>query len=80
MPRPTTPEGLALGRVIRRLRTEQEMTQEDFAHVLGVHRNFLSSVERGVAVPTIVSLRRMARGLRMRASELVALVENELGD
>lgn len=69
---------LALGRVLRRLRERQGWSQEAFADHCGIHRTFVSLVERGERLPSLEFVERIAEGLGMSASQVVRRVENEL--
>jgi len=53
------------------------MSQEDLGLEAGVQRNFISLIERGHNQPTINTISKLARALRMKASELVAEAERE---
>ena len=54
-----------LGRRIRALRTERGHTLTGLAARVGITRSFLSSVERGVAYPSILVLRSIASALEV---------------
>jgi transcriptional regulator with XRE-family HTH domain len=54
-----------LGRRIRALRTERGLTLTGLAALVGITRSFLSSVERGVAYPSILVLRSIASALEV---------------
>ena len=54
-----------LGRRIRALRTERGLTLTGLAKRVGITRSFLSSVERGVAYPSILVLRSIAASLEV---------------
>jgi transcriptional regulator with XRE-family HTH domain len=54
-----------LGRRIRTLRTERGLTLTGLAARVGITRSFLSSVERGVAYPSLVVLRSIAAALEV---------------
>jgi transcriptional regulator with XRE-family HTH domain len=66
-------EGLqqALGRNVRDRRRALAMTQEQFALHLGVHRTYLSSLERGAANLTLKSVERLAGKLEVEPRELL---------
>lgn len=78
MPRRTKPDAfaLAVGKRIKALREEQGLTQEQLAYTseLG-SKGHLSSLEKGLVMPTIATLRTLADGLGV----LVADVVNEPG-
>lgn len=54
-----------LGRRIREFRTERGLTLAGLAVRVGVTRSFLSSVERGIAYPSILVLRSIAAALEL---------------
>ncbi len=53
----------AVGRNLRALRLERGLSQEEFAHVLGVHRTFMGGVERGERNLTLRTVERLADSL-----------------
>lgn len=55
----------ALGRRIRDLRTERGLTAAGLAERIGVTRSFISSVERGIAYPSIMVMRSIAAALEI---------------
>jgi transcriptional regulator with XRE-family HTH domain len=57
-------EALELGRRIRQLRREKKMALREVAEAAGVSESFLSQVERGLANPSVASLRRIANAIR----------------
>ena len=67
--------GLAFGKVLRVVRTEAGLTQEQLALAAGVDRSFVSMVERGVNQPTIRMIFRFAAALGVAPSRLVELTE-----
>jgi transcriptional regulator with XRE-family HTH domain len=66
----------ALGDVIRRRRLEVGMTQEELADDAGLHRNYVSGVERGAYNIGVSNLVAIAGALRTAASALLAQAEN----
>ncbi|QQV77532.1 helix-turn-helix transcriptional regulator [Sphingomonas aliaeris] len=57
---------------LRRLRLEKGWSQEEFADQAGIHRTYVSDIERGARNPTITVVERLARPLGMSPSELLA--------
>jgi len=66
---------LALGLAVKARRTELEITQEQLANNTGLHQRWISNVETGKRNPSYASLRRLAAGLGLSASELLARAE-----
>jgi transcriptional regulator with XRE-family HTH domain len=64
--------GRRIGANIRRLREAAGLSQEELADRSGLHRTYISQVERAVKNATIVSLDKIARGLDVPLTELVA--------
>ena len=60
-----------LGRNIRRLREAKGLSQEQFADEAGIHRTYVSDLERGSRNPTIRVVERVARALGVTASEIL---------
>jgi transcriptional regulator with XRE-family HTH domain len=60
-----------LGRNLRRLRDEKGLSQEAFAHEAGIHRTYISDIERGARNPTITVVEKIALALGVTAAALV---------
>ncbi|MFC0213812.1 helix-turn-helix domain-containing protein [Paenibacillus chartarius] len=71
-------EVLAFGRVIQKQRKLLKMTQEELAYRSSLNRTFISYVENGRKIASIVSLFAFARGLHIPAADLIRQVEDEL--
>ncbi len=65
-----SPECLSLGRRVKELRAEREITQEELADRAGLFRTYLSRVERGTANPTLSMLHALAKALDVPVPEL----------
>lgn len=59
-----------VGENVRRLREKRGVSQEELADSAGLHRTYVSGVERGVRNPTIVVLERFAIALDVELSAL----------
>ena len=60
-----------VGRNLKRIRTERGWSQEELAFESGLHRTYISGIERGARNPTIVILARLAETLRVPVDQLV---------
>jgi len=65
----------ALGLAVQARRHEVELTQEMLANETDLHQRWISNVETGKRNPSYGSLRRLAAGLGLTASELIARAE-----
>jgi len=62
---------IAVGAAIRRARLERELSQEDLAHLAGVDRSYMSSIERGGQNVGVMTLARVARAMHVALAELM---------
>ena len=60
-----------IGNRIRDLRTAMKLTQSQFAELVGLSEDSIGKVERGISVPTIDTLMKMAEGLKVTLAELL---------
>ncbi|MFW8596150.1 helix-turn-helix domain-containing protein [Cribrihabitans neustonicus] len=60
-----------VGRNLKRFREEAGFSQEALAFECGLHRTYVSGVERGVRNPTIVVLEKLAEPLGIPAWRLL---------
>ena len=66
------PELAALGREVRRFREAAGLSQEELAHRSGLHRNYISGIERGERNVGVKALFRLAAALERTPSALLA--------
>ncbi|MGE8143502.1 helix-turn-helix domain-containing protein [Novosphingobium sp. NPDC080210] len=60
-----------LGANLKRLRTAKGWSQEDYAFEAGIHRTYISDIERGARNPTIEVLVKLAAPLGVEAADLI---------
>ena len=60
-----------VGLNVRRFREELGASQEQLAFDAGLHRTYVSGVERGVRNPTVVVLEKIAKALKVPSSRLL---------
>ena len=63
------------GFAVKSRREELGLTQEEFADKAGVHRTYLSDIERGSRNVALINIERIAAGLVLKISELFRMVE-----
>ena len=69
---------IAVGQVIRRIRTQKHMTQELLSGFAGIARSHLSMIENGTKQANMETIWRIALALEMSPSQLVAAIEEEI--
>ncbi len=66
-----------VGRVVRQLRKANGLSQEQLAAEAGLHRTYISLVERGQRNITVDALSQIAEALGVYASRLIADAEKD---
>jgi transcriptional regulator with XRE-family HTH domain len=56
---------------LKALRIEKNLTQEQFALVCGLHKNYIGMVERGERNPSLINIDIIAKGLEISISDLM---------
>lgn len=56
---------------MRRLRQSKGWSQEEFAHEAGLHRTYVSDLERGARNPTITVIDKLAVALDVKVGALL---------
>lgn len=72
--------GLAFAKVLRKVRKQAGLTQEQLANNAGVDRTFISLVERGINQPSVRVLFRLAAALSISPTELINLTEHQCSE
>jgi transcriptional regulator with XRE-family HTH domain len=65
----------AFGLNLRKLREAKDLTQEALAEKADLDPTYISGIERGVRNPSLLSIVRVAKALRVAVSELTLGVE-----
>jgi transcriptional regulator with XRE-family HTH domain len=66
------------GKVVRGLRIEAGLTQEQLGFEADLRRTFISTLELGQQQPTLMTIFKLSKALKIPPSEIIALVEKEL--
>jgi transcriptional regulator with XRE-family HTH domain len=66
------------GEVIRAERVRQAIAQDQFALLANVDRSYYGKLERGERQPSLALILRIAGGLGIAASDIIALVEERI--
>lgn len=59
------------GNRVKELRTQNKITQEQFAQKTGLHKNYIGMVERGERNPSLINIQIIASGLDISISDLM---------
>jgi len=70
----------ALGAAVRESRARRGLSQEELGARSGLHRNYVGALERGENNPTFTTLMRVAHGLGLALSAVVAIYERNVGE
>ena len=60
-----------LGLNVRRLREAKGWSQEDYADRAGIHRTYVSDIERGKRNPTVTVVEKLAKPLGVASGSLL---------
>jgi transcriptional regulator with XRE-family HTH domain len=75
MPRRDDPQ-IGLGKAIRKLRNESQLSQETLGERAEIHPTWISHIESGRINPTWGNVRRIAKGLKVPLAQLADLAED----
>ena len=69
---------IIVGKVIQQCRESRGVSQEVLSGLADIGRTHLSAIERGARRPTLETFYRIAEGLQIKPSVLLASIENEM--
>ena len=72
--------GEAVGNTIRNLRKQKGISQEKLADSIDSHQVYISEIERGLKIPSLLVLYKIARFFGLSLTELVGIIEQNLLD
>jgi transcriptional regulator with XRE-family HTH domain len=65
------PVKIVLGKTIRVLRMQRNLSQEKLAELADLHTNYIGSVERGERNVSVINICKIAKGMGVPPSELL---------
>jgi transcriptional regulator with XRE-family HTH domain len=65
------PEAEKFGAIVRALREERGLTQDQLAERAGVSATYIGFIERGDNVPTLTIILQIASALKIRSADLL---------
>jgi transcriptional regulator with XRE-family HTH domain len=63
---------------MRDIRNDLGLSQEELADRANLHRNYIGMIERLERVPTLTAMEGIAKGLKLRLSELILRAEQRV--
>jgi transcriptional regulator with XRE-family HTH domain len=69
---------VAFGKVLRQLRQEAGLTQEQLGFEADLRRTYVSILELGQQTPSLTTILKLANALNQTGSAVVGMVEDEL--
>lgn len=70
--------GIAFGKVLRRLREEAGLTQEQFGFEADLRRTYVSILELGQQQPSLTTILKIAQALNCSPGSLLDMVSEEI--
>jgi len=71
---------VAFGKVLRRFRKKIKYSQEKMASESGLDRTYISLLERGLRQPSLTTILRISKALKVPAVEMISAVEGILDE
>jgi transcriptional regulator with XRE-family HTH domain len=68
------------GKVIRRFRQDLGYSQEDLAELAGLHRTYISQLERGLKSPSLKVLFALSKALKLKPHTLIYEMEKIINE
>ena len=68
---PMSNEIIKFGKKLKEVRLKKGLSQGDVARILGVHRSYVSGLERGVRNPSLLTVQKVAKALGVNAKTLI---------
>lgn len=57
---------------LKKMRLQKGMKQVDVAEKAGLNSNYYARVERGEAIPTVITLKKILSALKVKSSEILS--------
>jgi transcriptional regulator with XRE-family HTH domain len=62
---------IQFGKKVKEIRLKKNMSQGDLSKILGVHRAYISGIERGVRNPSLNTIEKFAKAFQLKSFELL---------
>ncbi|MED4012940.1 helix-turn-helix transcriptional regulator [Priestia aryabhattai] len=67
------------GQTVKKYRQEKSISQEKLAEITGLHRTYISEVERGTRNVSLINIIKIAKGLDINSSQIFMEMEKNNG-
>lgn len=67
-----------IGKELRKARIDAGLTQEVLADLAGIHRTYVSMLERDIKSPTLIVFFRICKALGISPSKLIGRIEKNV--
>ena len=67
----------SFGNALQRLRKAHDLSQEELAFRVGIHRTYISQLERGLKSPSLRTIGKICDELKLSLSQFMQEVEKE---
>jgi transcriptional regulator with XRE-family HTH domain len=64
-------EIIKFGKKLKEVRLKKNLSQGDVARILGVHRTYISGLERGARNPSLLTVQKVAKALGVDLKKLL---------
>ncbi len=62
---------IKFGEKLKKVRLLKNLSQGDVARILGVHRTYISGLERGARNPSLLTVQKVAKALGVKSRDLI---------
>lgn len=69
---------MAIAQAIKELRKERNISQEKLADIIDSHQVYISEIEKGKKIPSIIILYNIAHGFNLSLTDFIKIVEDKL--
>jgi len=67
----------SIAQALIKYRHLSQISQENLADLADIHRTYVSQIERGLKMPTLAILFKIAHALQIKPSDLIKEIENK---
>ncbi|MCU0391689.1 MAG: helix-turn-helix transcriptional regulator [Thermoflexibacter sp.] len=71
-------QDIAFSNVLKKLRKQKNISQAQLAFEAGLHRTYISQLERGIKNPTLKTIYKLCDVLEIDMIEMIRLIEHEI--